>query len=93
MTRRRQLESAEAKWHLQHQQASPATVIENISLGWLNILLQVCLSGDCDILSMIDHNINTRQRTAQSSRWLHRVHGLARSVPDQANSIQGMATA
>jgi hypothetical protein len=36
------LESEEAKWHLRHQQDSPATVIENISLGWLNLLTQVC---------------------------------------------------
>lgn len=37
---RRQLAEAEALWHLQHKQDSPGTVIENVSLGWLNLLLQ-----------------------------------------------------
>ena len=41
---RQQLEAAEAKWQLQYQQDNPGTVIENVSVGWLNLVLQVSRS-------------------------------------------------
>lgn len=67
---RRQLESAEAKWHLQHQLNSPATVIENVSLGWLNLLVQVC---SCACIYVVrcsaTYIIQVQQLTLSSGIW------------------------
>lgn len=38
---RRQLESAQARWQLQHEEDSKGILLESFTLGWLNLILQV----------------------------------------------------
>lgn len=66
---RRQLESAEAKWHLRHQQDSPGTVIENVSVGWLNLLLQVLPKRLPSICCHQAKGAALHTATAQSCMW------------------------
>jgi hypothetical protein len=42
---RRQLESAQARWQLQHEEDSKGILLESFTLGWLNLILQVISSS------------------------------------------------
>lgn len=50
---RRQLASARARWEHQHQQDSPATMLESFTLGWLNVTV------DAVWLSLLDKHLSS----------------------------------